>query len=93
MACPEESGQALPLFALMLVVLLGFSALAIDVTRVYADLRMYRATADSAALAGAQDLQTGTTRTVTLAQLDRTPANMPCSRSRSSSVDAFWPRL
>jgi Flp pilus assembly protein TadG len=61
---PEASGQSLVLFALMLVVLLGFAALAIDVTRVYADMRFYRATADAAALAGAQDLQGNNTRVV-----------------------------
>jgi Flp pilus assembly protein TadG len=71
-----SSGQALPLFALMLVVLLGFAALAIDVTRVYADLRFYRATADAASLAGAQDLQTGNTRTVT-------PANQQAAREHA----------
>lgn len=58
------SGQVLPLFALMLVVLLGFMALAIDVSNAYADLRFYRSTADSAALAGAQDLQVPGSRAV-----------------------------
>jgi Flp pilus assembly protein TadG len=58
------AGQVLPLFALMLVVLLGFMALAIDVSNAYADLRFYRASADSAALAGAQDLQTPGSRAV-----------------------------
>lgn len=65
------SGQTLVLFALMLVVLLGFAALAIDVTRVYADLRFYRATADAAALAGAQDLQGNNTRVVGAADYAR----------------------
>ncbi len=65
------SGQSLVLFALMLVVLLGFAALAIDVTRVYADMRFYRATADAAALAGAQDLQGNNTRAVGTADYTR----------------------
>lgn len=60
----SESGQVLPLFALFLVVLLGFGALAIDVSRAYADLRFYRSVADSASLAGAQDLQVPNTRAV-----------------------------
>jgi hypothetical protein len=58
-----ERGQSLVLFALMLVALLGFAALAIDVSRAYAAQRQYRAVADAASLAGAQDLQ-GATRIV-----------------------------
>jgi Putative Flp pilus-assembly TadE/G-like len=53
----RERGQVLPLFALFLVVLLGFAALAIDVSGAYAARRFYRSAADAAALAGAQDLQ------------------------------------
>ena len=52
-----ERGQILPLFALMLVVILGMAALAIDVGRKYADLRVDRRAADAASLAGGQDLQ------------------------------------
>lgn len=58
-----DRGQTLVLFALVLVGLLAISALAIDVTSVYASLRFYRATADAASLAGAQDLA-GPKRTV-----------------------------
>jgi hypothetical protein len=58
------SGQILPLFALFIVVLFGMAALAIDVSRAYSDLRFYRATADAASLAGAQDLQKTGTRIV-----------------------------
>ena len=61
----REAGQVLPLVALFMVVLFGMAALAIDVSRVYSDLRFYRATADSASLAGAQDLQVPTSRVVT----------------------------
>src|SRR5687768_2456932 len=61
----REAGQVLPLVALFMVVLFGMAALAIDVSRAYADLRFYRTTADAAALAGAQDLQVPTSRSVT----------------------------
>jgi len=61
----REAGQVLPLTAIFIVVLFGFAALAIDVSRAYADLRFYRATADAASLAGAQDLQVIGTRAVT----------------------------
>ena len=60
-----QAGQIVPLVALFMIVLLGMAALAVDVSRAYADLRFYRATADAAALAGAQDLQAGGSRDVT----------------------------
>ena len=44
---------------MMIVAILGMAALAIDVSNAYADLRFYRATADAASLAAAQDLNTG----------------------------------
>ncbi|HEY3523903.1 MAG TPA: pilus assembly protein TadG-related protein [Candidatus Limnocylindrales bacterium] len=58
----------LPLFALFLVVLLGFAALAIDVSGAFAARRFYRSTADAAALAGAQDMQVTGGRSVTSAE-------------------------
>ena len=51
-----ESGQVLVLFALSVVALLGVVALAIDVSRAYAQERYQRTVSDAAALAGAQDL-------------------------------------
>ena len=64
---PEERGQILPLFALFLVVLLGFAALAIDVSGAYSARRFYRSAADGASLAGAQDLQQTGSRAVAAA--------------------------
>lgn len=61
----RERGQVLPIFALFLIVLLGFAALAIDVSGALSARRFYRSAADASALAGAQDLQQGTTRSVT----------------------------
>jgi len=60
----SERGQVLPLFALFLLVLLGMTALAIDVSGALSARRAYRSYADSAALAGAQDLQVAGTRQV-----------------------------
>lgn len=54
----RPEGQTLVLFALVLTVLIGFSALVIDIGWKYASERQYQAVADAAALAGAQDLQT-----------------------------------
>ena len=58
-------GQVLPLFALFLMVLLGLTALAIDVSGALSARRAYRSFADTASLAGAQDLQQGSGRAVT----------------------------
>jgi Putative Flp pilus-assembly TadE/G-like len=55
MNAERARGQALVLFALMLIALLGFAALAIDVSSVYSEIRFERSVADSASLAGASD--------------------------------------
>jgi hypothetical protein len=52
----EALGQVIVLFALMLTALLGFAALAIDVSNAYSQERFQKAAADAASLAGAQDL-------------------------------------
>ncbi len=52
----NEDGQAIVLLALLLVVLLGFTALAIDVGMVALTKSRMQNAADAAALAGAQDL-------------------------------------
>ena len=48
-----NSGQVLPILALVFVALLGVTALAIDGSMTYSDRRTSQSTADSAALAGA----------------------------------------
>jgi hypothetical protein len=50
---PSESGQAIVLLAVSIVVLLGFTALAIDGGMVFSDRRHAQNAADAAALAGA----------------------------------------
>jgi hypothetical protein len=50
-------GQVLVLTALMMVVLIGITGLAIDISSAYLKEREERAIADAAALAGGQDLQ------------------------------------
>jgi Flp pilus assembly protein TadG len=52
----EERGQVLILFVVVLVVLLGMAAIAIDVGRAYVAQRQLRAAADAAAVAAANDL-------------------------------------
>ena len=80
------SGQALPLFAVFLLVLIGMAALAIDVGGVLSANRFYRSTADGAALAGAQDLQQGATRIVT--NTERTRARMDAMARLVSAMGA-----
>ena len=60
-----QRGQVLPLFALMLVALFAMAGLAIDVSSGYSARQAYRTASDAAALAGAQNLQTVGTRSVT----------------------------
>jgi len=57
-----KAGQILPLTALMMVVLIGMTALAIDVSAAYLTERWERSVADAAALSGAQSLQKPGTR-------------------------------
>ena len=65
----EESGQALPLMALLSILFLGFAGLTLDVGNAYFSYRDLQATTDAAALAGALAMvQSGaTTATVTAA--------------------------
>jgi uncharacterized membrane protein len=53
----NQRGQILPLTVIMLVVLIGITGLAIDVSSALSTQRFERAVADAASLAGAQDLQ------------------------------------
>ena len=50
---PSESGQAIVLLAISIVVLLGFTALAVDGGMIFSDRRHAQNAADAAALAGA----------------------------------------
>lgn len=60
---PDETGQVVVLFAICLVVLLGFAALVLDVGFAYYADRSLQASADAAALAGAQELPDAATAT------------------------------
>jgi hypothetical protein len=80
----RNRGQVLPLFALFLVVLLGFAALAVDVSSAYSARRSYRAFADAASLAGAQDLQMSGSRVVT--QVERVRARQHAMKSITTQL-------
>ena len=80
----SERGQVLPLFALFLVVLIGFTALAVDVSSALSVRRFYRSVADAASLAGAQDLQTAGSRAVGAA--DRIRARQHAMNSLTTAL-------
>jgi Flp pilus assembly protein TadG len=82
----RERGQVLPLFALMLIALFAVAALAIDVSSGYSARQAYRTAADAASLAGAQNLQTLGTRTVT--DPDRTRARTDSLASLKQAFNA-----
>jgi Flp pilus assembly protein TadG len=64
----SEGGQAIVLTAVFMIVFLGIAAMAIDVGSWYVEQRRAQATADAAALAGANALPQDTTEAVDLAQ-------------------------
>jgi hypothetical protein len=66
-------GQAIVLVALMMVVLLGLTGVAVDISSAYSQYRFEKSVADAAALSGGQDLQQpGGSRIVT--DVERTSA-------------------
>ena len=82
MTGPEPRGQVLVLFAIIIVVLLGFAGLTVDIGRQVAERRHVQTAADAGALAACRALIAGETdgtaavvaRQVALANLDRSPA-------------------
>jgi Flp pilus assembly protein TadG len=60
----DESGQALVMIALLMVLLLGFMGLVIDFGRTYIAFRQLQTSTDAAALAGAGQLPNATATTV-----------------------------
>ncbi|MEP6639911.1 MAG: pilus assembly protein TadG-related protein [Chloroflexota bacterium] len=80
----RDRGQVLPLFALFLIALLAFAALAVDVSGAYSARRFYRSAADAASLAGAQDLQSTGSRAVTSA--DRIRARGDAMKSLTTEL-------
>ncbi len=64
----EDRGQVLPLVAIVLIVILGLAAFVVDVGSWYVTQRQTQAAADSAALAGAQDLPGSASTATTDAQ-------------------------
>jgi len=87
----RESGQVLPLFALFLIVLLGLSALAVDVSGALAARRAYRSIADAASLAGAQDLQIPGSRAISPAERIRARQHAMQSVTSQLGITASLP--
>jgi Flp pilus assembly protein TadG len=59
----DQRGQVLPMFAVILVALIGITGFVVDAGRVYVSYRQLQASTDAAALAGAQGLPFNTTTT------------------------------
>lgn len=80
----RQRGQAIPILALILVVLAGFAALTIDAGSSYDQSRNDQDVSDSAALAAAYSLYNGGTRTTAytaaqnVAALDCSGPSVPC---------------
>ena len=103
---PNSSGQILVITGLMLVVLIGFTALAIDVGMGLLAERWQRSVADAAALAGGQSLQKPNSRDLPGAaeqqeardnamhvlqeQLGGTPGAGDCFRPRLADRHPGW---
>jgi hypothetical protein len=68
---PSESGQAIVLLAISIVVLLGFTALAVDGGMVFSDRRHAQNAADAAALAGALQKSNGQSDAVVIQAAER----------------------
>ena len=86
-ATREKSGQILVLFAMGLVVFVGFAALVVDVGLNYAYERRFQAVADAASVAGAQELQP-TTRTAPVTSTMQASAR---ARALQAVVDEMVP--
>jgi len=64
LASNSRRGQVVVLVALMMIVIMGITGLAVDVSGAYLSSRYQRSVADAAALSGAQDLQTPGSRAI-----------------------------
>lgn len=86
----RQRGQVLVLAALMMVLLIGITGLAIDVSAAYMADRWQRAVADEAALAGGQDLQVPGSRS-----LPSDPADLAAmyARAEDHAMDVLFAQL
>ena len=87
---PSESGQAIVLLAISIVVLLGFTALAIDGGMVFSDRRHAQNAADAAALAGALQKSNGKSDSVVIQAAERSAeSNGYTTDQMSVSISPF----
>jgi Flp pilus assembly protein TadG len=80
----QESGQVLPLVAVMLVVLLGMAGLAVDVGHAFYCDRALQQAADAAALAGAGSIRTAASSAAAIAQANSLSATSGTVNARAS---------
>lgn len=82
----SEDGQALPLFALLLVLLLGFLTFSIDIGRLYYQKNDLQNIADTAALAAAYEMMAIGYSDHVLATLDSPPASLVLKNQNNVDV-------
>ena len=80
----QESGQVLPLVAVVFVVLLGMAGLTIDIGHVFYCNRALQQVADAAALAGASSIRTAASSTAAIAQANSLSATSGTVNARAS---------
>jgi hypothetical protein len=80
----QESGQVLPLIAVMLVVLLGMAGLAVDVGHAFYCDRALQQAADASALAGASTIRTAANAAAAIAQANSFNATTGSVNARAS---------
>ena len=87
----EEGGQALPMFALCFMVLLGFCAMSIDVGRYVWARTTMQASVDAAAIAAAQDMPNQTAAEATAATYWNNNAGFIINQGTNVSFTVSYP--
>ena len=83
----SEEGQSLILVSLMIVVLMGFLAIAVDVGRVYAERRRMQNAADAGALAGARAICLGQSAAAAINTANDYAVNRNGAQTATASVN------
>jgi Flp pilus assembly protein TadG len=89
----NESGQVLPVVAVMLVALVGMAGLVIDLGRAFYSYKLLQASSDAAALAGAQSLPNTTATSVALSYSSVTGNKNVYSNVHNVTMVSGYPKL
>ncbi len=86
----EQSGAIAIIIAIMISVLIGFTAIAVDVGYLYEVRRQLQSAADAAALAGAQELIKGGTDSDILARADEYAKKNDFPEATETPEERLW---